>query len=368
MPNKYVDYGELRVTLTSDYYFMWSDKNSGASKNMYLRPVGDVCIGHHDEINGKQATLLIEPSPTASKSNPPVKEPIDYKHIWESTGSSSDASCSIYRPVAPEGYVALGDIAAAASQVNPPSLGVLGSQKIPISTGSFIAHGAYSQPSTGLAKSLTLDLENQFQAFSTAPPAFTADSFPNYGEKFNRLEQCRVTLPFISFYEPTDPQCVGNIADPFCTLSRYISWIVEGVWVNNSSGTYERQVEIKFVVSSDQAQEISKAARVSVSAGSGITLVDSDISLNHQFTSPTGSRTAEYQEKTTQDKFEMKPFWGDVLFLKQVEVSATRLDGSDSIAQLEFAAYNDWSREGVALTKGFSYSGKLGDGVEIINE
>lgn len=75
MANQTRDYGELRVTLTSQYDWIYSDIKSGARRNAAFfnpKPQGNLCalgsigVTHYNEINGKQASILVGPNPNQS--------------------------------------------------------------------------------------------------------------------------------------------------------------------------------------------------------------------------------------------------------------------------------------------------------------
>lgn len=122
MVNENRTYGELVVTLTTEYNWMWSDKGSGATRSAAfwhpkpqgnLRALGTIAVDHFSEIRGRRATLLVGQNPDAEPliGKPAVASPTGYTLIATDKESGADSSGSFWRPVAPAGYVSLGDVA-----------------------------------------------------------------------------------------------------------------------------------------------------------------------------------------------------------------------------------------------------------------
>ncbi|KAJ1706615.1 hypothetical protein NYO67_11222 [Aspergillus flavus] len=110
--------GELVVTFTSSFNAIWNDAGSGTTRDGCfwhpitqgtLRPLGSMAVGNFKELNGQRAALLIGAKSTSS-SNPPVKAPTSYTHLWADKGSGAKLNGSFWRPIAPSGYIAMGDV------------------------------------------------------------------------------------------------------------------------------------------------------------------------------------------------------------------------------------------------------------------
>ncbi|GMF76586.1 unnamed protein product [Aspergillus oryzae] len=63
-----------------------------------------MAVGNFKELNGQRAALLIGAKSTSS-SNPPVKAPTSYTHLWADKGSGAKLNA-----IAPSGYIAMGDV------------------------------------------------------------------------------------------------------------------------------------------------------------------------------------------------------------------------------------------------------------------
>ena len=131
------EYGDLRVTLTSAFEFGWNTKGTGAARQgafwhpvpqvkpsgagpvtefPEFRPIGSIVVGHESDIAlGKRGALLIADNPGPRKArtptNPPaVAAPEDYTLVARTSDTGEFKNRSLWRPVPPSGYVAMGDV------------------------------------------------------------------------------------------------------------------------------------------------------------------------------------------------------------------------------------------------------------------
>ncbi|KAF5870950.1 putative duf946 domain-containing protein [Botrytis fragariae] len=212
MENATEDYGDLRVTMTSAFDWVWNDKGSGASKDFEayhpksqgnLRPLGSIGFSSYGDKNGKFATLLVGNSPS-STGKAAVASPTGYDQIWRDEKSGASYDGSFWRPRAPSGYVSLGDVCSGSWSapstdkiwcvradlaqtsnhfsakiwddqktgakydcsvwvIGPPSTGVNGGEKISISSETFRANDGWTEPSSGLAQVLALPNPKSYQ-------------------------------------------------------------------------------------------------------------------------------------------------------------------------------------------------------------
>jgi hypothetical protein len=112
--------GELLSVMTPSFRPIWTDRGSGGSRDGAfwdplaqgpLRPVGSVVVDNYQNINGHRLGLLIAENPSGSSGGqPPVASPRDYTELWNDKGTGASQDGSVWRPVAPNGYVALGDV------------------------------------------------------------------------------------------------------------------------------------------------------------------------------------------------------------------------------------------------------------------
>jgi hypothetical protein len=118
---KEVRFGDLILRFTSEFSLRWSDKGSGADDDVAfyhpIPPVGFVALGSigigtaasHFNPNGNVAALCVKAAGVVA-GKAPLAAPLGYDFIWNDSGSGADMDGSCWRPVPPDGYVALGDV------------------------------------------------------------------------------------------------------------------------------------------------------------------------------------------------------------------------------------------------------------------
>ncbi|KJZ77657.1 hypothetical protein HIM_02834 [Hirsutella minnesotensis 3608] len=398
MTNQTWDYGDLRVTMTSEYGWNWDDTGSGASRSVQvytpspqgdLRPLGSVAIGTGFNVpSGKRATMLFGNKP-GSSGRAAVASPVRYDQIWIDKGSGGKHEGSFWRPIPPSGYVAVGDVCAykwgtpslnavyclrsdlvrdgqydqnsiwddkksgsdrdcSLWGVKPLALGGSGSEKLPIYADTFRANASHSRPDVGLAVVPTLYIPKNYARYEVSLPRVTANAIPHQGDTFDSREQCRVTLPLAALYGPTDQKVLDNIRKPFCTVVRSTAWNVEGVWTNRTGGNFKRSESIKYGITKEQRTEMVHSVGIEVSAEAGFKGVGYSVSLNYQFTYSTSSTFTEFYERTVTEEFDVPSYHATVLFSKHVWLTASRPDGT-TLSRVEITANDDTHFSGCAL-------------------
>ncbi|TGO07627.1 hypothetical protein BTUL_0258g00050 [Botrytis tulipae] len=398
MTNATRDYGDLRVTMTSAFDWVWSDKGSGASKDFEayhpksqgnLRPLGSIGFSSYGDRNGKIAVLLVGNNPS-STGRAAVASPTGYDQIWRDEKSGGSYDGSFWRPRAPSGYVSLGDVCVGSWSapstdkvwcvrsdlvqssnyfsakvwddhksgaksdcsvwdIGLPNIGVGGGEKIPILSQTFRANNSWSEPNNSLAQVLALPNPKRFTEFTAPPPTFTKNNIPKGGDVFNRIDQCQVALPFNIYFPPTDAASLRTISYPFCNLTRKIAWYVHTAHTNNSGGQISDSTTVTKGVSKTLAEEMTHSAGVSISASYGIKGFGMDVSLNYQFTSTTSSSFTEYEETTRTQGYTVPPYEATIFLSKRIWIQATRADGSIVLREINFNANEDIHLIGVSL-------------------
>jgi hypothetical protein len=121
-------FGELVLAFTTDFDFRWNDRESGGKydgsfwqprppKGFYA--LGGVGVKGYDDPSGKVAALCVRAADGAS-SRAPLALPTGYDRIWKDSGSGAKHDGSCWRPKAPQGYVALGDVFNSGHDTPPP--------------------------------------------------------------------------------------------------------------------------------------------------------------------------------------------------------------------------------------------------------
>lgn len=388
--NAVVQYDGLLVTMTSDYNWIWSDYgfrgiydisawDPVSQKGGQLKPLGSVGVPRHSELSGTRASLLVGADP--SWTGPPaVKAPTGFQEIWRDTGSGGKHDGAFWHPIAPSGYVAVGDVAtygysapstsriwclrqdlvsearfvwlwddersgARANcslwDIQPVSAGRHGGTKIPILADCFRARPDWQEPPLSQAKVPALEVGNHFKPFEGQMPPIDPANPPHKGQIFNKLLQVQIELPFVAFFRATDRSCLSNIQKPFCILSRACAWRVEDVINNKGKMAVEDTVEVKKGVSSEQKESFAHSAGVDVSASAGIFGIGFDVSFNYQFTYEQSYSFTEYYEEIKRRDIVTPPRTLKVVFSRHIFFKETRQDESWVLDEVTFNANDE---------------------------
>lgn len=113
----------LRCRYISSYKFIYTDRGSGGKYDLGVwRPVcpegwvslGDLAVPSMSEDQPKTPILIVEwddKNPAGDEKGPYLAKPIRYDWVWDDQGSGAHCDCSFWRPIPPEGYVAMGFVA-----------------------------------------------------------------------------------------------------------------------------------------------------------------------------------------------------------------------------------------------------------------
>ena len=105
----------LYVSYTSNYNFVYNDTGSGSDGDVTIyRPaptdvnyfiVGDYAQGNYGAPAGSS---IIVSAVNDDPDHPLLAVPSGYQQIWNDKGSGGDYDGSVWRPIAPDGYLVLG--------------------------------------------------------------------------------------------------------------------------------------------------------------------------------------------------------------------------------------------------------------------
>jgi hypothetical protein len=394
------EYGDLIVTLTSAYDWRWSDRGSGAGRNGgfwhpqpqgALRAGGSVGVGHYNDLRNNWAVLLIgdNPSKRPAGKGPAVQSPVDYQGLWNDKGSGSKDDGSFWRPVAPPGYITLGDVSWGGHGKPPvdqvwclradlvsdgvfkdasvwddngsgansdgsfweviPRAGNSASEYIPVLAGTFRCNSGYNKPDPSLAKVPALYLPKPRKVFSPSPPDIKRDAIPETGETFSQAEQNAVTLPFTSFFDPNDRGSLDNIQDPFCTVTKVVSWLVLEKFPNYQASPYTQTQSVMTGIKKTSSTTTTNTAGITISSEVGYGLAKWSVSLNYQFSLSTSSSFEEVQERTMTKTITVAPHTVAIAWAKRVIIQGVRSDGSRIADETSFNASEEIAVTDVAL-------------------
>ena len=152
------------------------------------------------------------------------------------------------------------------------------------------------------------------------------------------VENASVCLPLTCFYPVDDSRCIDGVSNPFIEMGRATSWFAEGVWRNDSTGTFSREKKIKYGMSRTQTEEMTHSAGIETIASHRFKLVEVNVTLNYQFTSSTSSSLTDFTETEVTERFEVPAKSVTVLSTKHLFLKGKRMDGSTVVSQAEVIA------------------------------
>lgn len=114
-----LQFKDLLISFTSEYLPLWNDLGSGAHKAVSLWrpsttadaltgffPMGDIATDSYRNINQRKVVAVVSDANGAGGTA--LRSPNDYELVWKDTNSGARNDFSLWRPLAPEGYVAMG--------------------------------------------------------------------------------------------------------------------------------------------------------------------------------------------------------------------------------------------------------------------
>ncbi|WP_207294251.1 Vps62-related protein [Pseudomonas sp. FW215-L1] len=113
----------LLINFTTEFHRIWDNTGSNSKPDSFWRPtpapdllpgyfpLGDLVVSGRDNINDRQVMAVVregDPQNAEAGKGPALSRPDDYQRVWSDSGSRANGDCSVWRPIPPEGYVALG--------------------------------------------------------------------------------------------------------------------------------------------------------------------------------------------------------------------------------------------------------------------
>jgi hypothetical protein len=347
-------FGDLILTFTDQFDLRYNDKGSGAHHDgAYWHPVppkgffalGCVGASNYNNINGKQASICVKAAPGFSDA---LKKPLSYHRIWADHGSGAHMDGSCWRPNAPDGYVALGDVfvrgykepslddvmcvrkdlterAAIGDQIwadhgsgadrdidtysiiTPSSY--LDSEKGLFAVNSFVANDRYSKPEHALEINC-LNLPFPVEKNNDPKPPHLADyKMPAeyWGKTIDRI----VSVPFTAIKDDAHSLKWKVDNSPFYQVERHISYRRELFDYNQTSVAQTVSRTVSTGVTKSSSETFSKTTGISVTAESGVSFlgtggkVSATVSVELGWQSTTS--IAEFQEDSIEKSLVTPP-------------------------------------------------------------
>lgn len=122
-PMESIKLDNLLINFTTDFHRIWDTKGSKSKPAAFWRPtpapdvlpgyfpLGDVAVSGYDNINASRIVAVVcdSGSPSTNETlGKALSRPDDFEEVWKDEGSRANQDGSIWRPIPPEGYVALG--------------------------------------------------------------------------------------------------------------------------------------------------------------------------------------------------------------------------------------------------------------------
>ncbi|WP_428933664.1 Vps62-related protein [Streptomyces sp. ACT015] len=198
-----MDFGELTLAFTDEFTWCWDDKNTGGTQWVSFwhpkAPKGFRALGsmgfnawesanlkakipHADKASKTSEHLVAlcvkQNSSEASKkaSTPALAAPRDYEEVWRDTGSGGKHYCSVWRPIPPKGYVALGCVVAE-NTYDKPSTDAVWCVRRDLAFRSIVEQ-TYTDKGTGSQRDFSA-WQNKTPGFNSPDETLTALIAPN---------------------------------------------------------------------------------------------------------------------------------------------------------------------------------------------
>ena len=284
-PMESIKVENLLINFTTEFLRIWDNKGSRSKPGGFWRPspapdslpgffpLGDLAVSGHDNINNRRVVAVVcegEPPSAGANQDKALSKPDDFEQVWKDTGSGAKTDCSIWRPVPPEGYVALGlvcadgldkpsvnsvrcvraDLVVAASidtmiwsdkgsrakqdfsvwSVLPP---VAAAGEIHFAPGTFVGVNSYTKPAThAAAHALRMRISLKAEP-SPVPPSLTGYEPPTSSQSATVTQTAR--LPWFAIKDPNLSAFEQFRTSPYYLLHRKEQYVLIGHGHNTSS-------------------------------------------------------------------------------------------------------------------------------------
>lgn len=220
----------LLIDFTTEYRSIWDTYGSDSVQASFWRPtpapdvlpgyfpLGDVAVLGRQNIDDRKIVAVVCEATTQGTDPDKGKAlaaPVDYELIWNDLGSGATKSGSIWRPIPPEGYVALGSVCS--SHYEKPSRNAVRCVRADLVSASAACVPIWNDKGSGAVKSVS--------TWSAVPPAaasgeihlapgiFIGSSGHSLPENF-LVYSLRMHIPLQINPKPTAPVLLGEMPTP----------------------------------------------------------------------------------------------------------------------------------------------------------
>ncbi|SUD27525.1 Plant protein of uncharacterised function (DUF946) [Pseudomonas fluorescens] len=171
-----IQYSNLLINFSTEFSPLWSDQGAGSVNPVsFWRPVpssdflsgffplGDLAVAGYGNVNKHRTVAVVSEAPPSSdgaRGANALNPPVEYELVWKDSGSGAHANGSIWRPIPPEGYVALGLVCGIGH--DKPSRNAIRCVRADLVIASYISDLIWNDKGSGAHK--------DFSAWSVEPP------------------------------------------------------------------------------------------------------------------------------------------------------------------------------------------------------
>lgn len=127
-----LQFKDLLINFTTEFTSLWNDRGTRAKQSVtFWRPsttadhltpyysLGDVAVGDYLNINQQKIVAVV--SEVDKANGTALRMPDDFELVWKHSGSRARIAFSVWRPIAPQGYVAMGLVCGVGNDKPPRS-------------------------------------------------------------------------------------------------------------------------------------------------------------------------------------------------------------------------------------------------------
>jgi hypothetical protein len=378
-------FGELVFAYTTSFDLRWNDKGSGGKYDgAFWQPkppsgfhaLGGIGVAGYYDVNGNVAALCARAADPNSQ-RPPLARPTAYDRIWKDKGSGAKMDGSCWRPRAPSGYVAMGDVFATGHDT-PPSLDDAICVRADLThqavagdfiwddkdTGSDVDFGAwlvaappaFVDPTLGLIAANTYVGVPSHDKPSTDPvlnvlmvpmpneigqePAEPSlDGYEAPPQRTPSVVDRIVTVPFTAIVDDSKDLAWKVAHSPFYTIQRS-AWYSLAIFEHNKTSVAQSKgIEITLGVSTTTSNTYSVATGISVTAEAGVSfIVDAKVSatVSVELGFEHSTSVSELQSTTVTRSLIIPARTAAALWVASYSLQAVRADGAQIYQPLNF--------------------------------
>lgn len=337
-----VTFGQLVLAFTDLFDYRWDDRGSGGNRDVTfyhprapegLRAVGGLAVPNYDNPDRRNWAICIK---AADGFPGAVAAPVDFACIWDDGGSGADRDGSCWRPIPPEGYVALGDVFQ--SGYDKPSGDIIWCVHKDLVADGVIGASIYDDGGTGARRDFSAWEINTMAGFvnekrvqidantyrghdthdrPNVTPKVLCLPFPAYTGPLPVLPELtdfkqpaaeteaacdhHVIVPFTAV-EDKDYDVAWKVANsPFYTIERWTNFQLELYDNNQQQAPHTVETEITVGVSKSSSETFEHTTGISITFEAGISFIkEAKISgtISYSFGYSSSTSVEAFREKT----------------------------------------------------------------------